>query len=88
MHDVVSPKDCPVGKLSDEASVGDVHHWCGSIEKHLESDRTWKGAGALLRAVRRHPTVVNKAEFDAIRNKISEDYSEGGFMKLSKSDWI
>ena len=59
VHDVVSPKDCPVGKLSDDATVGDFRHWCESVENHLESHRTWKGPGALLRAIRRHPTVID-----------------------------
>ena len=39
-HDVVSPKHCPVGKISDEASVGDFRHLCDSIDNHLESHRT------------------------------------------------
>ena len=39
-QDVVSPKECPVGKLSDGCTVEDFRQWCESVEKHLESHRT------------------------------------------------
>ena len=89
IHDVVSPKDCPAGRLSDDASVGGFRHWSESVENDLESHRTWKGAALVLRAVRRSPIVVTKDEFDAICNKISDDHhGDDGFRRVSNSDWI
>ena len=85
----MSPKGCSLGRLSDDASVGDFRHWCESVENNVESHRTWKGAASVLRAIRRPPTVVTKDEFDAICNKINDDHNrDDGFRRLSNSDWI
>ena len=89
IHDVVSPKDCPAGKLSDDASDGDFRHWCERAENNLASHRTWKGAALALRAICRSPNTITKDEFDAMCNKINEDHhGEGGFRRLSNADWI
>ena len=34
-QDLVSPKECPVAKISDGINVGDFKHWCLTFENHL-----------------------------------------------------
>ena len=87
-QDLISPKECPVSKISDGISVGDFKHWCLTVENHLESHRTWKGASRILRAVLRHKTEIDREAFNGICDEINLDYSDGSYLKIASADWV
>ena len=84
---LVPPKECPVGKLSDDPKVSEFKHWAKQVEGFLEGHSSWTGAAKVLRSTRRHPEIVDKLEFDKIVVAVNSP-DDGSEPPLIWNDWI
>ena len=72
-HQLVSAKDCRVGKLSDDAKVSDFKHWAAQVELYLESMPGWKGSTKILRLIRRSAfSIDGHAQFAEVTANASD----------------
>ena len=84
-HSLISTKDCPVGKLLDDAKVSDFKHWSTQVELFLDNSEGWRGASKILRHARRSiADIEGPSQFQALMLKASD---LDGQMSMVYSNW-
>ena len=84
-HSLISTKDCPVGKLLDDAKVSDFKHWSTQVELFLDNSEGWRGASKILRHARRSiADIEGPSQFHALMLQASD---MDGQMSMCYSNW-